>query len=117
MTHTRYTAVTPFQFESLLVRELTPDGLSSASIAEITVPSGTGHRRARSAKCDKLYACLTGEILFWLDGREVRLLPHDVLSIPRNHWFAYRNDHSGDARLLLMHVPPFDLAAEEFAEE
>ena len=116
MTHTRYTAIAPFRFESLLIRELTPDGSSSASVAEVTVPSGTGHRRARSAKCDKLYICLAGEILFRLDDRELRLLPNDVLSIRSNDWFAYANDSAAEARLLLVHVPPFDLAAEEFAE-
>jgi mannose-6-phosphate isomerase-like protein (cupin superfamily) len=116
MAHICYEATAPFQFETLHIRELTPDDLSSASVAEITVPSGASHRRARSTKCDKLYVCLAGEIAFRLDDREIRLLPNDVLSIGRNHWFAYANEHPGDARLLLVHVPPFDLAAEEFAE-
>ncbi|MDB5579621.1 MAG: hypothetical protein JWR80_4797 [Bradyrhizobium sp.] len=116
MAHIRYDATTPFQFESLHIREMTPDDLSSASVAEISVPSGARHSRARSTKCDKLYVCLTGEIVFRLDSGEVRLSPNDVLSIRRDHWFAYANERSGDARMLLVHVPPFDLAAEEFAE-
>ena len=40
----------------------------------------------------------------------------DLLFIPKNEWFDYRNDQEETARLLLMHIPPFEIEAEEFAE-
>ncbi len=107
--------VNPFDFDGLKIRELTPGGLSEASIAEIEVAPNCSHRRARSSKSDKIYFCLEGAVSFWLEGRDVALGNRDLLLIRKNEWFDYRNDNQGTARLLLVHIPPFEIEAEEFA--
>jgi len=108
--------VKPFDFGGLKIRELTPSALSEASIAEIEVASGCSHQRARSNKSDKLYVCLQGAVSFRVEGQDVALDNQDLLLIPKNEWFDYRNDNAETARLLLLHIPPFDIEAEEFAE-
>ncbi len=113
----RYKDATPFDFNGLQIAELTPDGLDLASVAEITVPPGVQHDRARSTKCDKLYVCVEGEVSFNVGDESARLAPTDVLSIPKNEWFDYRNDGQAAARLLLVHIPPFDLECEQFLAE
>ncbi len=111
-----FESVEPFEFDGLCIRELTPAALQSASVAVIDVPPGTGHRRARSRKSDKLYVCVQGLISFAVQDREITLRPMDVLLVPQSEWFRYRNQGNEPSRLLLIHVPPFDLASEEFAE-
>lgn len=108
--------VSPFDFDGLKIRELTPGGLSEASIAEIEVAPNCSHRRARSSKSDKIYFCLDGAVSFWVEGRDVALGNRDLLLIRKNEWFDYRNDSQETARLLLIHIPPFEIEAEEFAE-
>ena len=44
------------------------------------------------------------------------LVNQDLLLIPKNEWFDYRNDQAETARLLLIHIPSFEIEAEEFAE-
>jgi len=115
MSHTPYHSAKTFDFKGLRIRELTPPDTTFASIAEILIPPGQGHRRARSTKSDKLYTCLSGEVIFELDDNEYSLVKGDVLTIPRTQWFAYKNmSTDSEALLFLIHVPPFDLNAEEF---
>ena len=109
-----FESVAPFDFDGLCIRELTPAELQSASVAAIDVPPGAGHRRARSSQSDKLYVCVQGLISFAVQDREITLRPMDVLHVPKSEWFRYRNQGDEPSRLLLIHVPPFDLASEEF---
>ena len=108
--------VNPFDFDGLKIRELTPGGLSEASIAEIEVAPAGGHKRAKSSKSGKIYFCLDGAVSFWVEGRDMDLSKKDLLLIRKNEWFDYRNDNQETARLLLIHIPPFEIEAEEFAE-
>jgi mannose-6-phosphate isomerase-like protein (cupin superfamily) len=117
MTYANYRSTAPFEFQGLVIRELTPATLSSASIAEVCVPAGCGHGRARSRRCDKLYVCVKGEVAFNLDDVLFHLVPYDTVAVPCGSWFSYLNRQSEEARLLLLHVPPFDLEAEEFREK
>jgi mannose-6-phosphate isomerase-like protein (cupin superfamily) len=112
----KYDSATPFDFDGLCIRELTPGSLESASIATIDVPSGARHRTARSSKSEKLYVCLEGFISFVVQNRETTLGPLDVLHIPTHEWFSYFNESGKPAKLLLIHIPPFDLASEQFLE-
>ena len=112
--HVAYKSVVPFDFKGLQIRELTPEDLPSASFAEIEVAPGIKHDRARSTKCDKMYLCLEGRPLFRVESGEVRLGPRDLLLIRKNEWFEYHNDDDKIVRLLLIHIPPFDLESEEF---
>ena len=113
----KFARIAPFDFEGLEIRELTPERLHSASIAAIDVPPGAAHRNARSSRSDKLYVCIEGRIAFVVMDRECDLEAVDVLHVPRGEWFSYRNVENQTARLLLVHVPPFDLASEEFSDK
>jgi mannose-6-phosphate isomerase-like protein (cupin superfamily) len=51
-----------------------------------------------------------GQIVYWL-------AQGDLLIIPKGEWFDYRNGGTELVTLLVIHVPPFRLDAEEFAGE
>ena len=106
----------PFDFGGLLIRDLTADQSLSASVAHIDIPAGIEHPKAMSTKSDKYYVCTGGTVLFACDGREVRLTASDLLVIPANEWFQYRNDSGECTHVVLFHVPPFALDCEVFAE-
>ena len=114
MLHTAYKNAEPFDFRGLTIRELTPKGLESSSVAEIEVSPGASHETARSVKSDKIYICTQGAVVFKVGRREVGLETGDLLLIPRNEWFCYYNTSGETARLILVHIPPFDLECEEF---
>jgi mannose-6-phosphate isomerase-like protein (cupin superfamily) len=114
MSYINYRNVTPFDFMGLQIRELTPDDLVSASIAEIEIASGIRHETARSIKSDKLYICIEGEIVFHVENKRVKLEPRDLLLIRRGEWFNYQNNSNDISRVILIHIPPFDLESEEF---
>ncbi len=88
--HARYSCVTPFSFYDLTIRELSPTGYERLSVAEVRVPPGATHPKARSTKSDKLYVCIEGTITFQLNGESLQLPSLDVLLIPRAEWFSYR---------------------------
>jgi mannose-6-phosphate isomerase-like protein (cupin superfamily) len=117
MSHRARSTADTFDFYGLTICELTPDAMTRASVAEILVPSGAAHPQARSVKSDKLYVGLSGTVDFDLEDGGVRLAAGDTLAIACGRWFAYANHTDEDARLLLVHVPPFDLDAEEFAPD
>lgn len=117
ITRVKFDRIVPFDFEGLEIRELTPEALQSASIAAIDVPSGAAHRTARSSRSDKLYVCIEGRIAFVVNDQEFELEAMDVLHVPRGEWFSYCNAEDQPARLLLVHVPPLDLASEEFSDK
>ncbi len=108
--------VKAFDFGGLKIRELSPRALYEASIAEIEVAPGCSHKRARSSKSDKIYFCFQGAVSFRVEDRDVALDNQDLLLIPKNEWFDYRNDNAETARLLLFHIPAFEIEAEEFAD-
>jgi mannose-6-phosphate isomerase-like protein (cupin superfamily) len=111
--HVKYSGVTPFSFYGLTIRELSPTGYERLSVAEVIVPPGAVHPKARSTKSDKLYVCIEGTITFQFNGESLELTPTDVLLIPKTEWFSYRNDAGTEAKLLLVHTPPFDMVHEE----
>ena len=116
LVRAEHDSAVPFYFDGLGIRELTPTSLKSASIATIDVPPGARHRTARSSRSEKLYVCLDGPLTFVVKDREIALDPLDVLHIPMREWFSYYNESGKPAKLLLIHIPPFDLDSEEFLE-
>jgi quercetin dioxygenase-like cupin family protein len=112
-THAKHSEAVPFDFYGLSIRELSPTSSSQASVAEIEVPPGGAHPQARSTASDKLYVGVEGKVTFHLHDRVQSLEHLDVLLIKKGEWFSYSNDTGEAARLLLVHVPPFDVAAEE----
>lgn len=117
MLHVSLRDIDAFDFQGLKICDYTPGGAESASVAVVEIPPGASHRTARSARSDKFYFCVRGQVAFEVAGQPVTLNPSDLLVISRMEWFSYRNGGDSDAHLLLMHVPPFDLDAEEFLEE
>ena len=113
--YVNYSAIVPFSFYDLVIRELSPEGYETLSVAEVRVLPGAAHPKARSTKSDKLYICIEGTVSFEVNGESKLLAPLDVLLIPVSEWFFYRNDGSMESRLLLIHSPPFDLDCEEIS--
>ena len=116
MVQVRLEDTEQFDFGGLLIRDLTAGQSLSASVAHIDVPAGTIHPKAKSTRSDKYYVCICGSVEFKLGDREVKLAASDLLAIPANEWFEYRNDSGESAHMVLFHVPPFDLDCEVFAE-
>lgn len=114
MSQVKREHVAPFQFGQLAIRELSPDSLQEASIAEVEVSPGAIHPEARSTLSEKIYNCTRGEVNFTVDGREITLTRGDVLHVPKNTWFSYQNAGSDSALLTLVHIPAFSLEHEEF---
>ena len=104
-----------FDFNGLEIVDLTPEQFEPASVAYIKVPPKAYHASARSHKSDKLYTCIEGAVLFEVAGEAALLEYGDLLIVPKDVWFAYHNAGDVAAMLVLMHVPRFDLAEEEFA--
>ncbi|MEK7764630.1 MAG: cupin domain-containing protein, partial [bacterium] len=65
-------------------------------------------------RSDKYYVGLEGAVTFQVEGRAQTLQASELLLISKGEWFSYTNATDREARLLLVHVPPFDLGAEEF---
>ena len=116
MRHVSYRNLTPFNFNGLKIKELTPDDLTSASVAEVEINPGVKHETARSLKSDKIYICIEGEIKFRVESEYISMEPGDLLFIRRGEWFSYQNDKGNVARAILIHVPPFDLESEQFRD-
>ena len=102
----------PFDFHGLKITDFGPPQSDSASLAVIDVPPGAKHPKARSTKSDKFYFCLEGPVSFVVEKQEVSLQTSDLLVISKGEWFSYSNPADKQAKLLLVHVPPFDLNAE-----
>ena len=111
----KYLDVAPFSFYDMTIRELSPKDYAPLSLAEVTVPAGSGHPTARSTRSDKLYICSEGAVAFQLNGETLQLSPRDVVLIPKGEWFSYQNDGGEEAKMLLLHTPPFDMDYEEFS--
>ena len=116
MRYVRSEHVASFRFGGLQIKDLTAQAISSASVACVEVAPGAVHDTAKSTRSDKFYICLTGAAVFEVDGQRIELRPSDLLIVERDEWFAYRNEGEQTATLLLVHVPPFDLASEVFRE-
>jgi mannose-6-phosphate isomerase-like protein (cupin superfamily) len=112
--HIAHGDVPPFDFHGLRIVDYTRQLVPSASVAHIAVEPGVQHPTTRSTRSDKFYYCLAGPISFVVQDEAIVLGTGDVLVIAKNEWFSYTNATERDVRLLLIHVPCFDLAAEEF---
>ncbi|HQN96363.1 MAG TPA: cupin domain-containing protein [Thermoanaerobaculales bacterium] len=110
-------ALRPFDFEGLEIRDYTAGMGVSSSIAEITVPAGASHRRAWSKRSDKYYFMLEGSLSFTLGAETLDLTAGDCCIVRKGERFSYRNPTGERARVLLVHTPSFDLAAEAFEDE
>jgi mannose-6-phosphate isomerase-like protein (cupin superfamily) len=114
---TIYNNIQPFDWRGLQIRELTPEKLASISIAEIEIAPGKTHPVTRSTKSDKVYMCIDGSVSFQVNDNIINLKPRDLLLIQKGEWFRYENKTEFLGRLVLIHIPPFDLDCEEFKDD
>jgi len=117
MKHIPRASVASFDFKGLSIADFGPGPGSSASVALITVLPGVKHPEARSRKSDKYYYCLEGPVAFQVESQKIDLATSDMLVINAGEWFSYANTGIREGKLLLIHVPPFDLGAEEFRKD
>ena len=110
-------ALEAFDFEGLQITDYTAGRGLSSSIAEISVPPGVRHRTAWSKRSDKYYLVLEGRLDSVVSGEALTLEAGDCCIIRRGTRFSYRNASSAAARVLLVHTPSFDLAAEVFEDD
>jgi mannose-6-phosphate isomerase-like protein (cupin superfamily) len=108
----RRNTMEPIHFGGLQIFDYTGESNLDSSVAMIEVPSGAAHDEAWSRRSDKYYLVVDGEILFSLDGDEFPLGPKDFCFVARGRRFAYRNDSTSPATLVLVHTPGFDLESE-----
>ena len=110
----RHDTIEPIEFGGLQIFDYTAESSLGSSLAMIEVPPGASHDEAWSRRSDKYYLVVTGEIQFSLAGETFPLGPRDFCFVERGRRFAYRNDGSSPATLVLVHTPGFDLESEVF---
>jgi len=101
----RYDEVEVFPFGDMVLRELSPEALHGASIAEIIVPMGVQRPSRVSEKRDRVYVGLSGDIEFTVDGVVTRLGPGDVVHIAEGEEYGFYNGGYEEGRLLLIRIP------------
>jgi mannose-6-phosphate isomerase-like protein (cupin superfamily) len=112
MTWISGTSVAPFEFGALTIRDYTAAQPDGSSLAVVTVPPGASHPLAYSNLCEKNYFVLDGEVDFTIGGSTKRVVASDACLIAAGQRFAYANQGSRPAGLLLVHTPRFDPDAE-----
>ena len=111
----RRESLTAIEFDGLEIRDYTAEQDGSSSMAEITVPAGARHKRVWSKRSDKYYCVIDGELSFIVDDRAVDFSAGDLCIISRGARFSYNNTGTV-AKVLLMHTPSCEPAAEVFEE-
>jgi mannose-6-phosphate isomerase-like protein (cupin superfamily) len=111
----RHSAVAPFDFDGLAIRDYTAGHETAASFAVITVPPGAVHAEAWSRRSDKYYYVAAGTIEFVDSGEAQELSAGDFCLVAKGEHFSYRNVSGAPATLCLLHTPSFDGDSEVFA--
>ena len=92
-------------FGHLQIRDLTPEGLRVASMAEVEVPIGADNPPFAAADKKKVYVGIAGEIEFDVGGDTVRVRRGDVLLLEAGEAYSYHNGGYEPGRLLLLQIP------------
>ncbi len=69
------------------------------------------HGKTKTAKSDRIYLVLEGKGKFIIDGKITSVQKTDVIIVPKNTPYDYRNE-GGVMKLFLVHCPAFDQSAE-----
>ena len=110
----RQNSLEPIAFGGLRIFDYTAQANLGSSMALIEVPPGAVHEQAWSRRSDKYYLVVSGAIRFSLQDREFSLGPGDFCFVEQGQRFAYRNEGSAPATLVLVHSPSFELESEVF---
>ena len=76
---------------------------ASAAYFEVT----GSHGKTKTAKSDRIYLVLEGKGKFIIDGKVTSVQKMDVIIVPKNTPYDYRNG-GGIMKLFLVHCPAFD---------
>lgn len=101
----RYSDAAAFEFADFTLRELGPESVEEASMAEIFLPIGADRPPRISRKRHRIYVCLAGEIEFMVSEQVVRLTRGDTLYISQGEEYGFHNGGYEDGRLLLIRMP------------
>jgi mannose-6-phosphate isomerase-like protein (cupin superfamily) len=112
----RQEEIQAINFEGLLIHDFTAGRATNASFAVIEVPAGIRHREAWSKRSDKYYYVVSGQLCFTLEGVEYLLSTGSFCRVARGQKFSYHNSSVESVRLILVHVPSFELESEIFTE-
>lgn len=108
MQHVRYDEAVAVPFGNLAIRDVTPEALQVASIAEVEVPIGADNPPFAAAGKTKVYIGLTGDIEFSIGGSRVRVRRGDALLVDAGEAYSYHNGGYEPGRLLLLQIPSHD---------
>lgn len=101
----RYTDAAAFEFADFTLRELGPEAVEEASMAEILLPIGADRPPRISRKRHRIYVGLAGEIEFMVSGQAIRLTRGDTLYITQGEEYGFHNGGYEDGRMLLIRMP------------
>ena len=101
----RYADAAAFEFADFTLRELGPDAVTEASMAEIRLPIGADRPPRISQKQHRIYVSLAGEIEFSVEAQTLRLTPGDTLYIAQGEQYGFHNGGYEEGRLLLIRMP------------
>ena len=92
----------------LINRIFGPGDTESAGLvaSEVTLSPGFGHDFHRHPQQEELIHVVSGQILQWLEKEKRELGPGDSVYIPADMVHASFNESEGDAKLLVILVPP-----------
>jgi RimJ/RimL family protein N-acetyltransferase len=102
----------PSALDELTVRNYGQVAAGGASVTMVEVPP-QGERKWRySSRCDALYYMIEGSLRFDVDGRAYTAKAGDLVVIAKGKVFQYFDWAGNASRMLVVHVPAFDPAAE-----
>ena len=110
----RQEEIKPIEFDKLKIIDYTAGKETNSSFAEIIVPVGISHKVSWSKRSDKYYYVIQGNVDFMIGEDRRKLFSGDVCIIPKGVRFSYANNGPGDAKLILVHTPSFQLEFEVF---
>lgn len=104
----RYKEAESFPFGHLLIRDMTPDLFSKATLSEIEVPIGADNPPYAAPANEKVYIGVSGDIEFRVGNQSTRVRRGDVLVVHGGEHYSYHNGGYEMGRLLVIQVPPED---------
>ncbi len=110
----RKDSVNPIDFSGLKIYDYSKGMDLKSSFAVIHVPPNQTHAKSWSTRSDKFYYIITGQIEFFLEGKDFTLSEGDFCVVSNGQRFAYKNNNKITAVLILIHTPSFNINFERF---
>jgi RimJ/RimL family protein N-acetyltransferase/mannose-6-phosphate isomerase-like protein (cupin superfamily) len=100
------------EIDALTMRHYHQAAAGGVSVTVVEVPPKGQHRYRVSSRCDALYYMIDGFLRFDVDGRAYTAKAGDLIVVPKDKLFQYFDWQGNASRMLVVHVPAFDPAAE-----